>query len=102
MDVSDVRSELQLSADLITDSDILYAMSIVGVDDIYLVCAKVLRMVLMKNRGRVRYKIGNYTEWVDYKNLRAMLRSYVEKSSNLDVSEFSDDEIDPAFTREGI
>jgi hypothetical protein len=108
LDVSDVRSELQLPTSVISDSDIQYAITLIALNDINLVCAKVLGMVIAKYRGRIRYKIGSYTEWVDVKALRALMRSYIEKSPNLSISDLfdadddEDDNPDAFFTREGI
>jgi len=87
VDVADIRSELQLPASVISDTDIHYAINKVGVVDINLVCAEVLRMVLRKYRGKIRYKIGRYEEWIDPKSIRQEICNYVAKSSNLAVDD---------------
>lgn len=83
INVGDVRSELQVPVSVISDADINYAIQKIGLEDIHLICAEVLRMVMVKLRGRVRYKIGSYTEWTDITNLRSEIRRYLESSPNV-------------------
>jgi len=81
VNVSDVRSELQLPIGQITDADIAYAIDRVELDDINLVCAHVLRMLKNKYRGRIRYRIGRYVETISTAEVDKMIRMYMTKST---------------------
>ena len=99
--ISDVKSELQLYDGFISDSDITYVITKSPVDDLNLVCAGVLQLVLRKFRGRKSLRIGKFAEVYDYKELRSMIQSYRNKSVNYNPGneiDFSDD----IFTRDGI
>lgn len=80
--VADVRSELQLPEQVISEADILYAIRKVELVDINLVCAEVLRMFLRRNQGRVKFKLKNYEEWVNPMDIRIMITDYMNKSTN--------------------
>lgn len=86
VDISSVRSELQLPSAIISDDDINYVIMKVGAD-INLVCAEVLRLFVRKNRGRRRFRIGKYEEEINYKVINSQIAYYMSKSS---ASSFDD------------
>jgi hypothetical protein len=98
--VSDVRTETQIPASLISDDDVIYVIGRVAEDNLFGVCAYVCRLLLRKYRGRTKIKIGRGTETIDYKELRAMIVSYQSQSGDTidDGYEF----VDSFFTRDGI
>lgn len=99
--IADVRTELQLTADVIDDTSIQYAIDKVVVEDINLVSAQVLRMVLSKYRGRVKLKIGKFEEWIEPNELRALIKSYVAKGAGVTVGD-GFEHPEAYFTRDGI
>lgn len=78
--VSDVRSELLLPDTVISDADIEYSIAKIGVDNIYLICAEVLRQVKRKYRGRVVMRVGQYSEKIDAKWLNSLIADYMAKA----------------------
>ena len=86
VNVSDVRSELQMPKQVISDDDVQYAIDKVELDDVNLVCAQVLRMLKAKYRGRIRYRIGKYTESIDVKTIDTLIRTYMTKSPVTEIS----------------
>ena len=85
VNVSDVRSELQMPTNVISDDDVQYAIDKVALDDVNLVCAQVIRMLKSKFRGRVTYRIGKYTETIKAMELDKLIRNYMTKSSETQV-----------------
>jgi len=79
--IQDVRTELQLPTSSISDSDIQYVIDKIEVDDIYLICADVLRLVKRKYNGRVRLTIGRYEEWIDLKDIQRDIDKFMAKST---------------------
>lgn len=96
-----VRHELQVDASILDDAAIQYAIDKLASADLNLVCAQVLSMLLSKNRGRTKLKIGKYEEWVDVKSIASLMRSYKANSSSGGIDDgFTHP--DPYFTRDGI
>ena len=63
MNLEDIRSELQLTSEVISDADVNYVISKLESDsDNNLICAEVLRLVLRKHKGLVERRIGKYWE----------------------------------------
>lgn len=109
VDVSSVRSELQIPTGVISDSDITYAITKVSSTDLNLVCAEVLRMVLRKYRGRKSLTIGKFSETYNLVGLRGEIHNYMAKSTSLETDDgvaFTDsrfpDGADPSDDREQI
>jgi len=100
INVSEVRSETQIPATIITDDDIEYAIDMTGANGLYSVCSFVLRMVLRKYRGRTRIRIGNIWESIDPSEIRALIRGF-DSQSGVSLSD-GIQEPDPFFTRDGI
>ena len=101
VDVSSIRSELQIPVALVTDEDIYYAINKVSNGDFNLICAQVLQMILNKNRGRKKVKIGNVSEEFDLQDIRDRVKFYRTRSARFSF----DDGVahpEPYFTRNGI
>jgi hypothetical protein len=98
--VENIRHELQLPAEVISDSSVQYAIGKCA-DDLNLVCAEVLRMVLRRYRGRTKLMLKNYTEVIDLRDIRKQIAGYVSQSAS---ATFDDGTLpsDPIFTMEGI
>jgi hypothetical protein len=101
MTIEDIRSEIQITSEVIADSAINYAIGKIDNDDINLVCAEVLRMVLRKHQGLVERRIGKYWEVINPKNIQVAINNYMNKAA---ASVFDDNfEYDDAFfTRNGL
>ena len=97
----DVRHELQISSAVISDESVKYAINKVITDDLDLICAEVLRMVLRKHRGLVVRQVGKYREEIDPRLLRKQINEYMHKAAS---STFGDghEHPDAWFTRDGI
>ena len=81
--IADVRSELQLPSDVISDTDVRYVISKLDEGaDVYAVCAEVLRLFLRKNRGRTQFRIGKYSEEFDAAALRKEIALLRGRSAN--------------------
>lgn len=78
--IENVRHELQLPAEVISDASVQYAIEKCA-DDLNLVCAEVLRMVLRRYRGRTKLMLKNYTEIIDPAQLHKQIASYVGKAA---------------------
>jgi hypothetical protein len=99
--IDEVRSELQLTTSEMTDADITYAITASGGIDLSLACAKVLEMILMKNQGKRKVRIGNVSYEYSSIDLQKLIRRYRYKATTTSI----DDgfvEPDSIFTREGI
>jgi hypothetical protein len=97
-----VRIELQLSKSVISDDSVEYVINKLSeYDDINLVCAEVLRMVLRKHRGLAVRRIGKYYEEINPVEIRRLINEYMGKAATV---AWDDGFIDPDawFTREGI
>ncbi len=97
--ISDIRAELQLTSDDISDQDITYAIGKVG-GDLNLACAAVLRMLLHKNRGRRQFTLGSFSETVSAKELRSQIRYYKNQAGDGSLTEIED--LDFIFTVDGM
>jgi hypothetical protein len=100
--VSNVRTELQLSANVISDADIEYVINkLLASDDINLVCADVLRMTLRKHRGLAERRIGKYNEVFSPLEIRKQINEFIAKAAS---GSFDDGFEHPEawFTRDGI
>jgi hypothetical protein len=84
--IDTVRLELQLPPSVISDESILYVESKIGMD-INLICAEVLRMVVRKFRGKIRYKIGKYEETIDVNSLRKEIQNYMMRSTSTQLDD---------------
>jgi len=102
MNLEDIRSELQLTSEVISDADVNYVISKLESDsDNNLICAEVLRLVLRKHKGLVERRIGKYWEVIDPMHIKKEINKYMNKAA----SSVFDDEIahpDAIFTREGL
>lgn len=98
--VSEVRSETQIPASVISDTDVNYIIDKVGVYGINAVCSYVLRLVLRKYRGRTRIRIGNVWESIDPQELRRQIREY--ESLGGAVPKDTIENPDAFFTRDGL
>jgi hypothetical protein len=102
VDLEHVRIELQLSAAVLSDDSIQYVIDkLSDMDDLNLVCAECLRMLLRKHRGISERRIGKYNEVFNPTEIRSQINEYMNKSAS---GIFDDGFIDPPpfFTREGI
>jgi hypothetical protein len=100
--VANVRTELQLSANVISDADVEYVINkLLASDDINLVCAEVLRMTLRKHRGLSERRIGKYNEVFSPTEIRNQINVFMGKAAS---GSFDDGFVhpDPYFTRKGI
>lgn len=79
--IDTVRTELQLPASVISDADITYVENKIGTDDLNLICAEVLRMVVRRYRGKIRTRVGKYEEVIDCATLRQEIQNYMNRSS---------------------
>jgi hypothetical protein len=100
IEVSDVRSEIQIPSAFIPDNDIERIIAEQEVQDFWLVCARAIELVLAKYRGRVAAKVGSVYEKYDPKELRAQIRTYRARSGNTQVPTVN--EPDSFFTRKGL
>jgi hypothetical protein len=97
--IEDIRSELQLTSDDISDPDITYAIGKVS-GDFNLACAVVLRMLLHKNRGRRQFTLGSFSETVSPQEIRKQIRYYKQQAGDPGMVDI--DEPDYIFTVDGI
>ena len=81
VNINDVRTELQIPDQVLDDDSIASILVKVGNTDLNLVCAECLRFVLRKYRGRVSYRIGNFSERIDSADLRRQVQVYMRRSS---------------------
>jgi hypothetical protein len=101
VDIDDVRIELQLSAAVLDDDSIDYVIDkLSDMDDINLVCAECLRMLLRKHRGLSERRIGKYNEIFSPTEIRSQINEYMGKSANAWDDGFVHP--DAIFTRKGI
>lgn len=100
VNVSEVRSETQIPASIISDSDILYAIKTVGSNGLYAVCSYICQMVLRKYRGRTKIRIGNVWEDINPSEMRRLIAEFNAKS-NLVATDDVENPV-PFFTRDGI
>lgn len=98
--ISDVRSELQLAEAEIGDVDVQYALDAAG-NDLNLACAKLLEMILAKNRGKRKVRIGSYSYDFSASDLIKLIRRYRSKASTYTPDD-GVDHPDSIFTRDGI
>jgi hypothetical protein len=102
VDIDDVRIELQLSAEVLSDESIDYAIDkLSDMDDINLVCAECLRMLLRKHRGLTERRIGKYNEIFSPTEIRNQINEFMGNSA---TGSWDDgfQHPDPFFTRKGI
>ncbi len=101
--IDDTRLELQLDTTDFSDESIQYAIDQVGSDNLYLVCAYVLQMLLNKNRSRRQLTIGSFNESVDVKDLRKRIRTYRSLGAGSDDGTYTAiEDSDHIFTVGGI
>ena len=98
--VSEVRSETQVPASIVSDADITYAIKTVGSNGLYAVCSYVCQMVLRKYRGRTKIRVGNVWEDIDLSQMRKLIAEFDTKSGL--VASDGVTEPDSFFTRDGI
>lgn len=100
--LDDVRLELQLDVVEFSDASIQHAVDQVGSEELYLVCAYVLRMWLNRNKGRRQLTIGSFNESVDVKEIRARIKFYQSRSSAGSNVYQDIEDSDYIFTKAGI
>jgi hypothetical protein len=99
MTIETIRTELQISEAVIDNASINYAIAKIEIEDINLVCAEVLRMVLRKHRGLVRRTVGKYSEVIDPKEIRKEINNYMHKAASA-VMDDNFEYPDSVFTKE--
>ncbi len=104
LNVADIRSELNLPVQVLADDSISSILIKVSTTDLNLVCAECLRFVLRSYRGRVRYKIGSFSETLDSNDLRSQINVYMHRTTATEVEHtVADDTDDPNyFKRDGL
>ncbi len=102
VDIDYVRIELQLSASVLSDESIEYAIDkLSDMDDINLVCAECLRMLLRKHRGLSERRIGKYNEIFNPSEIRNQINEFMNKSAG-GAWDDNFEHPDPFFTRGSI
>ena len=102
VNIEQIRHELQISEYVISDASVNYALSKFDEDDdVNLIFAEVLRMVLRKHGGLAVRRIGKYYEEIDPKAIRKLINDYTQKAA---TSVFDDgfEHPDAWFERDGI
>lgn len=104
LSVADIRTELQIPSQVISDADIAVILVKVSDTDLNLTCAECLRFVLRKYRGRVRYTIGSFKETIDAGELRRQIKNYMSRSAATGTEHTVEADTDDPnwFTRDGI
>lgn len=83
MDVTTVRSELQITSAVLSDNAVLHAIEkFDDADDDNLIYAEVLRMVLRKHQGIVERRIGKYSEVISPKEIRRQINNYMHRAAS--------------------
>ena len=95
-----VRAELQFTEEVVSDDAIDYVINKVD-DDLNLVCAEILRLLLRRHRGVVRRSIGKFSEVVDPMELRSQINMYMNRAATT-VFDDGEEFPDAMFTREGV
>ena len=102
VDIDDVRIELQLSTSILNDESIDYVIDkLSDYDDINLVCAECLRMLLRKHRGISERRIGKYNEVFSPTEVRKQINEFMGKASSSVLGD-GFEHPDAWFTRDGI
>ena len=102
MTIEDIRFEIQLTDAVISDEAINYAISkLEAEDDINLVCAEVLRMVLRKHQGLVERRIGKYWEVINPIHIQQRINGFMNKAAASVIDDNPEYE-DSYFTRDGL
>ena len=99
--IETIRHEIQITDAVISDESVNYVIAKLDTDDLNLVCAEVLRMVLRKHQGLVERRIGKYWEVINPLNIRKQINNYMNKAAS-SIFDDEPDEIDSFFERDEI